>query len=198
MKFYVLDSDSRLGVYFLIALTSLGFMLLLGQASNVSEYFKIIAPSGLMIFVAVIALFDRYIWKWRYINSLVGIPVLEGIWEGVLKREAANGNIVERKVDLIITQNWRKMSLVFSGENSVSQAQLITLYNENKNYVNVKWVYFASDKSGKENANLYGEGTTDLALSISNDKKTLVGSYYSSKLKKGRISLEYKGKSNEQ
>ncbi len=89
------------------------------------------------------------------------------------------------------------MSLVFSGESSVSQAQVIAMSSENKHYVKIQWVYLSNDISGKEHKNLYGEGTTDLALQLIDGKKSLTGTYYSSKLKKGRINLGYKGENSE-
>ncbi|MBC8555507.1 MAG: hypothetical protein H8D23_38320 [Candidatus Brocadiales bacterium] len=197
MKFYAIDTDGRTIIYFILAFVAVGCAFAISYLGQFHEYLKATAPSALMIYICLIAIFDKYIWKWNLVNVLVGIPVLEGNWEGVLTRTDVNNETTSRQVKLVVTQTWRKMALVFNGERSVSDAQVISLFNSNENSVRIKWIYVSRDLSGIEHKNLYGEGTTDLLLSVNGNSKQLIGVYYSTKLKKGRIELKYKGETHE-
>ncbi|MCP4433829.1 MAG: hypothetical protein GY806_22900 [Gammaproteobacteria bacterium] len=84
MKYYVLDTEDRLKIYFLLALLSAALMIVFGKLAEFHNYIEAIAPSGLMIYLGLITLFDKFMWKWPLIGSFVGVPVLSGNWEGTL------------------------------------------------------------------------------------------------------------------
>lgn len=148
------------------------------------------APSGLVVFGALAALFDRYAWRWPFVNDLLEIPILDGYWEGNVVRNGLDGKPPEtRKVKMTVTQRWSTISIVFTGQSSTSHASVIAMNIADPKQISLRWVYDARDISGHPAKNRYGEGTTMLTLANSIGKRQLQGMYYSTKLSKGTISL---------
>jgi hypothetical protein len=87
-----------------------------------------------------------------------------------------------------VQQNFTQLSVVFRGERSMSRSTSATLRNDNKKDIQLHWTYHSEDMTGHANANLYGHGTTMLSMS----NKKLTGTYYSTKLKKGRLNMDRK------
>lgn len=186
---YTIDTNARTRIYFLLAIASVS---LAGGIANLTTYLplKLAAPSAMLIFCWLIAGFDKYAWRWWCFHWLTGIPLLEGEWRGTLTRAGAEGEEPQRReVTLTITQTWRSMSLVLRGMHSKSHAQVIALHVADQNDIQLKWIYLARDNSGTNPHNLYGEGTTELAVQSKGKVMILIGIYYSSKLRKGSLKL---------
>lgn len=81
------------------------------------------------------------------------------------------------------------MGVVLHGTHSKSHAHVVSLSIADKNDIVLRYVYLAKDNSGVNPANLYGEGTAELTLKKEGCAQRLAGVYYSSKLRKGFLSL---------
>jgi len=189
MVHYNLDTDSRSKTYGLLGVSSAALASLATLLFNAVPL-PVAAPSGLVIFGALFALLDRFAWRWPGINALLGIPDLDGYWEGTLERHLPDGSPPERRtVKLTITQRWTTMSIVFAGQSSRSNASVISLTISDPKQISMRWVYDAHDTSGQPHKNRYGEGATRLALGDERGKRKLSGMYYSTKLSSGKLTL---------
>ena len=193
MRHYTVDTNPRTKIYFVLAVISAATATAVSSGTSLVP-FHFTAPSSMFIFALLISIFDRFIWKWRMLRWWVGIPNLDGTWSGKLVRlSESNGAPEDHEVSVTITQDWRKMSIVFEGQRSKSAAEVIALHVENRKDISIKWIYSAKDRSGINPGNLYGQGTTDAWLKVVAGRRTLEGTYYSSKLRKGFIKLVEEG-----
>lgn len=192
MTYYATDNDARRPIYFGAALFALGLSQLV-RLIPADWSLSAMAPSAMVIFGLVLALYDKVLWKWPFFQFFCRIPVLHGKWTGTLTRPDVDGGASEadRDVELIITQTWRRMALTFRGERSSSEARIVGIHCDDPQHVTLKWVYFARDEAGQTHENLYGEGTTHLTLHADAKPNELKGYYYSSKLRKGGIQLAF-------
>lgn len=189
MRHYTVDTNPRTKIYFVLAVISASAATALSGVTALIP-FHFAAPSSMFIFALLISVFDRFVWKWPGVRLWVGIPDLNGRWTGKLVRlSESNGAPEEHTASITITQDWRKMSVVFEGQRSKSTADVIALHVENRNDICIKWIYSAKDRSGINPENLYGQGTTDAWLKLEAGRRLLQGTYYSSKLRKGFIEL---------
>ncbi|HLX12372.1 MAG TPA: hypothetical protein VKS81_06120, partial [Bacteroidota bacterium] len=136
-------------------------------------------------------LFDVYLWKMKLVQSMIKMPNLDGTYKGKLTRQNdGKSELQERDITLTVSQTWLTMSLVFEGERSQSTAKMILMSVQDPKHIVLNWIYDCKDYTGLEDENLYGEGTTELKLRLSNGKRKLQGHYYSSKLRHGHLDLE--------
>lgn len=189
MIHYSLNTDSRSITYGLLGISSAALASVATLVLNAVPL-PVAAPSGLVIFGALLALIDRRAWRWPGFNSLFGIPILDGYWEGTLERKLPDGKTSEhRTVKVTITQRWTTMSIVFIGESSRSIASVISLSTSDPKQIAIRWVYDAHDTSGESHINRYGEGATRLALSEEKGRRHLRGMYYTAKRSSGKLFL---------
>ena len=173
-----------------MGLASAGLASLATFALN-SFPLAVAAPSGLAVFGGLLFVLDRFAWKWRGINAVLGVPILDGYWEGTLERQLEQGAAPEtRVVSMTITQRWTTMSIVFSGESSKSNASVIALTVSDPKQIALRWVYDAHDTSGQPHKNRYGEGATRVSLGTEKGRRQLRGVYYTAKLSSGRVVLK--------
>jgi len=189
MYHYSVNTDIRTTTYGVLgiagAAVASGFTLFASQLP-----LTVAAPSGLVAFGVLVWIFDRFAWRWSWINAAIGIPVLDGYWEGELIRNLVGGAAPEKRiVKMTVTQRWTTMNIVFSGQSSTSTAGVIAIYVSDPKNISMRWMYDAKDNSADPAKNRYVEGTTQLTLSEVNGVRRLVGTYYSAKLSKGTIIL---------
>jgi hypothetical protein len=191
MNNYSIDTDARRKIYFALALISVGAALLILHFTDHSNqlFLKLAAPDAMMMFGILMWLFDKHLWKHWLFHWSTGIPVLDGDWKGTLTRRDKNGEPVKRDVTLTITQTWLTMNIVFEGEKSESTSKVIAFNIADKRKIVLKWIYFSKNRTGIEEANLYGEGTTEVTLKTTGGNRKLIGMYYSSKLQQGSLEL---------
>lgn len=186
---YSLNTDIRKKTYGVLGVASAAIA---GGATLVLQTvpLPVAAPSGLVVFGLLTALFDRYAWRWPFINKLIEIPIIDGYWEGTVVRSGLDGQPDEtRKVKMTVTQRWSTISIVFTGQSSSSHASVVAMNIADPKQISLRWVYDARDISGHPAKNRYGEGTTMLTLASTNGRRLLNGIYYSTKLSKGTLSL---------
>lgn len=186
---YSLDSPARAKVYFVLAFASVTLASAVPYLTSVFPM-KLAAPSAMIIFGWLVSVFDSHLWRWPCIHWFTSIPLIEGTWTGTLVRQDDSDSSTQpRTVSLSVTQNWRTMSIILHGTHSKSHAQIIALSITDKNDIVLRYVYLAKDNSGVNPVNLYGEGTAELTLKRDSTRETFSGVYYSSKLRKGFLSL---------
>jgi hypothetical protein len=88
------------------------------------------------VFAALYALFDRYIWRWPKLATLLKVPHLAGEWHCEGKSLAQDGQITHHWIaKVIITQTWDKFRVRLktdqSGSNSITAA---LIYDEVDGY----------------------------------------------------------------
>lgn len=142
------------------------------------EYLGILTTqiSVLAIFGILRWLFNNYLWKVKLLKSLLKVPDLNGIWEGVLESsyKDEDGNYVRVDMILIIAQTWEKISCRSQFPKSVSYCDMICIDTESSEGVVLKFTY-----TNKSRDNGYGliefDGYNEFFL---RDANTLDGTYY--------------------
>lgn len=187
MTFYSIETGSRKYIYFYSAAVSIITGSIIAFLDKYIDC-KAIAPSSLMIFAGVIALYNGYLWKYGLFVKTTDIPNISGLWRGELRRTVKTEEQVV-PVSLIINQTWTKIDLILESPQTVSETISATMFVENTERVRLVWTYAVRSRSMLEKQNLYGEGVTDLRLSIYPNGRKLEGTYFSSKLRKGHLIL---------
>lgn len=189
MNNYSLDVNSRTTVIGMLGVASAGFASLIAWFFDVISV-ELAAPTGVAVFAGLYFVLDRFAWRWPLVARALGVPDLDGNWEGELVRTKLAGDMTEsRKVSMTITQRWSSMSIVFHGQSSTSTASVISFSISDPKQPEIRWIYDARDTTGQVSKHRYGEGSTRLALQPCEGKRVLRGTYYTSKLSSGSLSL---------
>lgn len=139
--------------------------------------------------------FDNFLWKCKWINKALKFtkefycPIISGRWEGVLTRDGK-----EHKFVIEIKQTYTSISCVTYSTHGHSKSLCTELLYDQQND-SYSFVYLWEGKTskspnGQDEPSNYFNGTT--ILRISDDCKTLAGSYFtdrSPKQTKGTITL---------
>lgn len=128
-----------------------------------------------MVFSFIKWLFEKHLWRTPLINKFLGVPDLNGSWEGVLE-SSYKENDVNVKVDmkLEIEQSWSRIKCTSIFPTSKSYSDLVCLDYEGPKGTMLKFTY----TNHSENINLglpQFAGYNELRL---NDANTLAGTYY--------------------
>jgi hypothetical protein len=185
MIFYAIDTDARQRIYFYLALLGTAITSSLLFLENFMTY-RLLAPSSLIIYGALIKFFDSILWKLPLINLITHIPNLNGVWEGFFQRAEEYGQepIIKINVTLKISQTWSKISITTETEKTVSDVKTISMWIENPNDIRLSYIYLCRNKAGFYK-NEYAEGFTELRLEKDEDGLLLKGPYYSNRPRKG-------------
>lgn len=203
MVHYSIDKNSRTLVYYFTAfvailLTPLLNLLIeeLAKTHIALEFVKNFHLTGFIIFGLLLFLFKKWIWK---IKSISGIPDLNGSWEGHYVRYQDGSpempiseirNLFttkpnDNKIEIIIEQDWLKMSLIYQSQASESISTVIDLKIENSKIYTLQWVFDSKERTGITPSNKYGIGTSTARINVLEDKEILEGTYFTQKGKKG-------------
>ncbi|TAJ51444.1 MAG: hypothetical protein EPO58_12665 [Chitinophagaceae bacterium] len=203
MVHYSIDKNSRTIVYYFstfvaILLTPLLNLLIeeLAKTNQALEFIKNFHLTGFIIFGLLLFLFKKWMWKSK---NLSGIPNLNGIWEGHYVRyqdgapempiseirELFINKPDENKIQIIIEQDWLKMSLIYQSQASESISTVIDLKIENSKIYTLQWIFDSKERTGITPSNKYGIGTSTARINVLEDKEILEGTYFTQKGKKG-------------
>lgn len=180
MKNYSIDTNARIKIYSSIAIISVAASSLLTLFED-NSFYKFIAPSVLMIYFILFNFFDKYLWKMKFLSS---IPNLNGKWEG----EITNSDNLSSPLSLRIKQTWTKIDVVFESKDTISKIIAANIDIENSNETTLKYIYLVRGKT-VEKKDVYGEGSQEFRLS--NDNKSMEGTYYSSKYRGGKANVKF-------
>lgn len=132
MHEYTITNQSRHKILFwmtIIASTiSVPITVLLNRLMSFFQLGAIISfsISSLTVFTILYWLFNNYIWKFKKISKLMGLPDISGKWIN----EGKSHNIVTNKKynwksEIIITQKWDKILIVSKNENSSDSKSIV-------------------------------------------------------------------------
>lgn len=132
--------------------------------------------------------FNKYLWRISFFSKLLGVPDLNGIWEGGYEsiREVDGKQIqTTGSMQLIITQTWDKMMCQSIFEKSESYNDIIYLDLDSSQGIVLKFTY--TNKSRDTTCGLPEfSGYNELKLK---DKNTLEGTYFTKRIPSTRGNL---------
>lgn len=199
MNTYELKSDIRQKVTIIIAIVS----LLLGNTlfnlcNYLTPYLASLLPSvtaffsqweylGVFssqitvgtVFAAISWWFDIQLWRIPLINKFLGVPDLNGSWEGVLE-SSFKENGVNKKVDmkLEIEQSWNRIKCTSTFPASKSYSDLVCLDSEGSQGTMLKFTYTNHSEDLASGLTQFA-GYNELRL---NDANTLTGTYFTKRV----------------
>lgn len=195
MNTYEVKSDIRQKVTIWIAIISLIGGNALFRFSNLgatllAKHFSVIADFlvqweylGILssqitvatVFAFISWLFNKHLWQIPCINKFLGVPNLNGIWEGVLE-SSFQENGVYKKIDmkLEIAQTWNRMTCTSIFPSSRSFSDLVRLDSESSQGTMLKFTYTNHSEDLSSELTQFA-GYNELRL---DDANTLRGTYY--------------------
>ncbi|MFD1513443.1 hypothetical protein [Halomarina rubra] len=198
MHTYSIDSDRRLKVLGLLGALSL-IVIQLGEgllSRFVVEGYTaaVLIPSFGAVFAGLFLAWNRYLWRWKVFQRLgiVKTPDLNGEWEGYLKT-SYNGEIPESAIHvendeeseytkvratLTITQQWWRMQVDLSTEQSSSMSEGGTLLVEDSRWPTLSYQYENNPGMETPDAMRLHYGTANLEYNPEGKIETLEGVYY--------------------
>lgn len=208
MNTYELKSDIRQKVTIIIAIVSLllGYILfnlcdylnpyLASLFPTVTAFFSQWEYLGVFssqitvgtVFEVICWWFDKQLWRIPWINKFLGVPDLNGSWEGVLE-SSFNENGVNKKVDmkLEIEQSWNRMKCTSIFPTSKSYSDLVCLDSKSSQGTMLKFTYTNHSENLASGLTQFA-GYNELRL---DDANKLTGTYYTKRVPstRGTISL---------
>lgn len=188
MTHYTINSDIRTKTTFAIAALS---VLTIGALTRLLVIlpFHLTLPSAFAIFGLYLWLFDRFIWRWPFIRSSHGIPYLAGEWSGHVSRAQSDGMASVVPLSAFVQQTWTRIQFEVVGEQSRSLIRSLSMDVAPIRRKSFVYVYELRPRAEAADRNIRGEGCQELVLV---DDNNLEGPYFSSKLRKGTLTLKRK------
>jgi hypothetical protein len=177
MHEYSINSKERLHVPFYLAVISIGLIHILKVIINLPEWIPI--PSAFAIYGGLYKLFDKYIWKWKWLRStgLIQTPNMNGNW-----MMETTSSLTDYKITyegrLCIGQTWTRISLFFEGSNATSTSQMASIAIQNHSLFALEWEYLSRKKPEYSREDYMHYGITRLQWTGSDSMNTLEGDYY--------------------
>lgn len=124
--------------------------------------------------------FNNYLWKTKPFLKILGLPNLNGIWEGALEStyRSEDGQYVKTEMTLTIKQTFEKMSCISKFPKSESFGDIICLDTESSEGIVLKFTYINKSRDIDCHLPQY-PGYNELRLS---DENTLSGMYFTQRI----------------
>lgn len=187
MHNYSLNDETRLKVFFLIAVISL---FIVGFAKKIlitlfEAPVYISVPSAFTIYALFHMLFNSWMWKCPllYKIGLVRTPIVGGQWEGEL-RSSVDDFKKPFKITLHIHQTWDKISICLDGDTTYSESKMASFRIINPLFCEFGWSFVSQTKPEFTKKDYICFGTASVRLVFDKDnqiKDILEGSYYTDK-----------------
>lgn len=207
MNSYGLKSDIRKKVVIGILIFSIIFMWLIGEwINNISADIKIlndllnkihylglgVSISAYSLFGGFYWLFNNYLWKWKRFNLFLGVPDLNGTWEGILISSYKENN-EEKRIDMVleIEQKWDTIKCLCKFPSSESSSDIVCLDTVSSRSNILKFT-FTNNSYDLNCGCLDFAGYNELRFDAKEDK--LIGKYYTNRnpMTNGAITLSRK------
>jgi hypothetical protein len=180
------------------------FLLSLRDSSSLSDWNALkMIPEAAGYVSTVALLFAKYGWRLKIFSGwLVLVPDLNGTWKGQLKSEWINPETSAKPdpIDayLVIRQSLNRISCVLHTKESrsVSKASAI-LVDEDHQLKSLEFSYSNSPRVSVQHRSNAHDGATVLDILSTPDRK-LVGKYWTDRLSKGELELNFESKSYRQ
>lgn len=108
--------------------------------------------SALSVFGLFWLLFDNYLWKCRPFDSMLGIPNLNGEWEGkgTTRFGDEDSNLATYSMSMIVTQTFSKIECRSIFEHSESSSQIVGICGCNPNEKSCSLEFSYLNKAGEK------------------------------------------------
>lgn len=189
---YSIDTEERKYILLLLAVSSVfltwGFYKLLAYY-QISLPWWVETPSVLFFYGFLFFVFNKWLWKYLTKTGLVKTPNLNGQWEGHLK-SSFNDHASEIKATLMIFQDWTKVKIILTTDQSISYSESASFIVEAPEGKYLNHQYINEPKSNAKKTMSIHRGTVRLLFDEKNN--TLVGEYYSGRDRQNFGSLNFK------
>lgn len=193
MHEYINDSKKNYMVYLFISILS----IMLAKLVNVYciplinikfgiNLWWIDVPSILGFYCILFGLFDRLLWKLKYINYILKIIDLSGEWK-VKLRSSYDGFEQERVGEVSIKQTWSKISIKFNNDTSSSHSINASLRMNSKAGKLLSYEYISKPKASTIDTMNMHYGYVHLEIL---DNNNLKGDYFSDSGRKNHGTFE--------
>lgn len=166
--------------------------------SKIKDFLGLI-PKVVSIDLLLVAIFVKWGWKIKIFRGwLVPFPDLNGSWVGFIYSDWKNPETGEKPspipVLLTINQSFFHIScLMHTGEMESSSYSEGFLIDADRQIKNLAYSYTSKPRLSLNERSIPHDGTAVLKI-IESPKKKLVGRYWTERLTKGEIILEYRSK----
>ncbi len=191
MHGYSTDSGERKVVPLLLASVAITLAWLSSKflaAMHLSLPWWLDAPSTLGFYGALYALFDRNLWRNRFVRKLglVRVPNLTGRWRGYLL-SSFDGHVKRHDLMINIFQSWTQIAVFLTTKTSISRSCAAMFQVDDPDGLSLTYQYQNQPLANAMRTMHMHFGTATLRLS---DDDTLTGDYYAGRDRRtfGRIS----------
>ncbi len=144
MHTYSINSKERINVIAILGFLSIGVTLVAKHKLTLPDWLPV--PSAFAIFGFLFFVFDKWIWKWSFINNaLLGTPNLSGDWT-MLLRSNRDEYREEYEGTLTIAQTWTSIFLFLDGEKFTGKSQMAAIEIHTEQSFTLKWEYLSERK----------------------------------------------------
>jgi hypothetical protein len=198
MHGYATDADQHSTIQGILGVAAYVIVGLVGYLTSPLDTFLqaavAIPVSWGVLFVGLRQLYDRFLWRHRWIRSvgLDGIPDLEGEWtgyvatayEGEIRDDALHeSNEQDDKMQRVsatlrIKQTWRKIIVHLATEQSSSDSVGATILTEQGRWPSLNYLYENDPQADAEETMERHHGTANLELKAEDSPPVLEGFYY--------------------
>ncbi len=154
-----------------------------GIRASADTIYNLIGYAGEAIGVTslIMAIFNKWAWKWKYINALTGkMPILAKAYKGSVISDYDNK---ERSARLEIEQTFLKVIVKIKTDESQSNTICASL-EEIHNEFQLVYIYFNEPRAEIQDRSAIHYGTAMLKIS---KHKELTGNYYTGRNTKGSM-----------
>lgn len=187
MHVYATDAKDRQTAPMILGILSVGAAFLLHTIWPQPPWW-LDAPSVMTFYGFLYLLYDRYLWRFKFLVSLSEIPNLNGTWSGEI-RSSYQGKTVP--IVLHVQQTWSRISIHVEAGTSRSHSTMAALYTESSSESGLKYEYLNEpDTFAPEDMHQH-RGVA--RLRVLPDRKSLDGDYFTGRdrLTYGSMKLHY-------
>ena len=166
--------------------------------SNVKDFFGLV-PKVITIDLLIVAAFVKWGWKFNlFMGWLVPFPNLSGSWTGFIYSDWKNSETGEKTppipVMLTVNQSFFHIScMMFTSEMESASYSEGFLIDPERQIKNVAYSYTSKPRLSLNERSTPHDGTAVFRI-IEKPKQKLVGRYWTERLTKGEIVLQYHSK----
>lgn len=125
MHTYSMRGCPREHYIFYLSFLTLSALAIINQ---IAGYFGVaVGVTSVALFTAFFYTFDRFLWRYRGISSLVGIPNLSGTWQVTGQTDGADGKPRDWTGEARIEQTWSRIAISLETEASRSRSAMASL-----------------------------------------------------------------------
>ena len=190
MHGYSTDSGERRVVPLLLASVAIALAWLSSKilaVMHLSLPWWLDAPSSLGFYGALYALFDRHLWRNRYVRKLglVRIPNLTGRWRGYIL-SSFDGHVKRHDLVIDIFQSWTQIAVFLTTKTSISRSCAAVIQVDDPDGLALIYQYQNQPLANAMRTMHMHYGTAMLRMS---DDNSLTGDYYAGRDRRtfGRI-----------